>query len=147
MTKTCLSSGESCRSVADWRSASSSFGSARAFSFASFFFFFSASTRVCSISFCSSSLTNFWLSVSFGSRFFGWTSVSCVIAPLSSGTRKRLFSRVKVTAASRRGQREAVGRFLCGGGPGEVGGSGGGHEQDEDAAQACGKRHEKVYNS
>ena len=64
-------SGESCRSVADWRSASSNFGSARAFSFSSAFFFFSASMRVCSISFSSSALTNFWLSVSRGSRFFG----------------------------------------------------------------------------
>jgi len=98
-------SGESCRSVADWRSASSNFGSACALSFSSAFFFFSASMRVCSISFCSSALTNFWLSVSRGSRLRGWTSVSWVSSPPSSGTRNRLLSRVKVTADSRRAQR------------------------------------------
>jgi len=63
---TCLPSGESCRSVADCRSVSSNFGSALALSFSSVFFFFSASIRVCSISFDSSALMNFWLSVSRG---------------------------------------------------------------------------------
>ena len=77
--KTCLPSGESCRSVADCQSASSNLGSACALSFSSAFFFFSASSRVCSISLASSALMNFWLSVSRGSRLRGWTSVSCAI--------------------------------------------------------------------
>ena len=102
---TCVPSGESCRSVADCRSASSNFGSACALSFSSAFFFFSASTRVCSISFASSDLMNFWLSVSRGSRLRGCTSVSCAISPLSIGTTNRLLSRVKVTADSWRAQR------------------------------------------
>ena len=49
-----------------------------------------------SISFSSSSRRNFWLSVSFGSGFFGATSVSCAITaapPPWAGTTNRLPSR------------------------------------------------------
>jgi hypothetical protein len=45
---------------------------ADAFFLSSAFFFFSACSRVNSISFCSSALRYFWLSVSRGSRLRGW---------------------------------------------------------------------------
>jgi hypothetical protein len=65
--------------------------------------------RVCSISFDSSAFTNFWLSVSRGSRLRGAMSVNCVIpGPLPSmATTNRLFSRTNVMAVSLRAQRGA----------------------------------------
>ncbi len=88
-----------------WRSVISNSGSASFLRRSSSALRCSTAFLVTSSSAASCSRTNFWLSVSRVSRRRGFTSVSCSMDPVESGTMNRLFCETNVTAVSLRAHR------------------------------------------